>query len=113
MQTPDVVALLERRLNPDLLVLLDDGDYFVEHNLATCLDTGGGWLQRRWPNDQCRSFGHQVLGTYRQTDGGTWLSTLAPERAGPAGHLFQTEHESRNEAIASLWLNRHRALSPA
>lgn len=113
MRCDDVIALLEQSLNPDLLILLDDGDFFIEHNPACCFDSGGGWLQRRWPNDLSRHNAHQVLGTYQKSEDGLWLAVLSPAPGGNEVAENQTKHSTRNRAIASLWLNRHKATCSA
>lgn len=112
MQRDDVVALLQKCLNPDLLVLLDDGDFFVEHDPANCFETGGGWLQRRWPDDRSHQNAHQVLGTYWKDNSGAWCAAMGPPVA-PMATENLPRYETRNLAIAHLWLNRHAASCPA
>jgi hypothetical protein len=47
MTLQDVIAVLKAANRPDDGVLLDDGEYFIEHNTNYPLERGNGFLQRR------------------------------------------------------------------
>ncbi|WGK63449.1 hypothetical protein QAO71_16900 (plasmid) [Halopseudomonas sp. SMJS2] len=105
MTHEQVLTLLKSAANPDERVLLDDGEFFVEHNVNCSLDSGNGFLSARSSGD--------CLGGYAQRVDGMWDADTAkcPCYSGDTDCTPLGPFESRDEAIAALWLSRLTAYS--
>ena len=109
----EVISLLERQVNPDLLVLLDDGDCYIEHNLHCALNAGNGFLERRYADDRRVKISQVVLGGYEQVADGRWQANLLCSTDGQSRTKLLGSFSTRNDAIATLWLARHDVFCPA
>lgn len=109
----EVISLLEKQVNPDLLVLLDDGDCYIEHNLHCALNAGNGFLERRYADDRRVQTSQLLIGGYEHIADDCWQAMLLCSPDGHPKTKLLGSFSSRNEAIANLWLARHEVSCPA
>lgn len=111
MELTDVVAILAAGTAPDEKILLDDGEYFIQHNVNYAIDRGNGFLMKRVPVSHSAPGGEIVIGEYDCKLDGKWLVDV---RA-PWDEIAETDcrvlgnFADRLDAIATLWLARHEA----
>jgi len=95
------------------LVLLDDGEYFVQHNINYPPTAGNGFLMRRCELSLTSPEGAECVGGYELKVDGKWLSDIHtyhdPRTDSDCRVLGR--FDSRNDAIHSLWQHRHEALT--
>jgi hypothetical protein len=108
MKHADVLRILKAGNQPDPLILLDDGEFFIERNANNSFETGNGFLQYRCKEASATPGGWECIGGYDHQQG-TWNADINivpnPEtdcrRLGDYGTVY--------DAIAALWLSRHEA----
>lgn len=119
MKHSEVVDLLKADISQDKGVLLDDGEFYIEHN-ATCeLTQGNGFLHRRCQLSRCTPGGYDVVGGYELRWEGKWRADISIQPPDRADGEWEPEDEcrvlghfvDRLDAIAALWLARHDAYS--
>ncbi|MHD0644372.1 hypothetical protein ACYPKM_01895 [Pseudomonas aeruginosa] len=84
-------------------ILIDDGNYLVEHNSKYELSSGGGVMLKRSVDAGGRPSVLKHCGSYTQQPDGSWISSLAREK----GNEFLGRYSDRFDAIANLWSSRH------
>ncbi|WP_109479110.1 hypothetical protein [Paraburkholderia sp. C35] len=95
------------------LVLLDDSEYFVQHNVNYPPTAGNGFLMRRCAVSMTSPEGAECVGGYDLTVDGKWHAQIQK----PLDRETDTDcrelgaFESRNEALHALWTHRHEALT--
>lgn len=109
----EVISLLEMQVNPDLLVLLDDGECYIEQYLYCALNAGNGFLERRYAGDRRVQTSQVLLGGYEQVADGRWQAMRLCSTDGQARTKLLGSLSTRNEAIATLWLARHEVFAQA
>lgn len=82
--------------------IIDDGRFLIEHNDKYPLNEGNGVMRSRRVEDQLSPGVLPVIGEYGMTSDGLWKSSIK------AGHVDAAfgPFESRNDAIAAIWLAR-------
>ena len=89
------------------LVLLDDGTFYIDLNANHPPEDAPGFLEVR----NTRGFGVDCVGSFDRLPCGKWSARVAieplPSEASDA--LALGTFEKRLDAIAALWLGRHRA----
>lgn len=94
------------------LVLLDDGEFYVERNANFDRDTANGFLHRRCAVSLTAPGGYECIGSYERRPGGTWNASINasydPETDSDSRELGDT-FKTNVEAIAALWSARHEA----
>lgn len=111
MEHADVIAILKANVAPADKILLDDGEYFIKHNVNYPLDSGNGFLMKRRP--VCRAFpgGEDAIGGYDCKIDGLWYADVnAPwDETTESDCRMLGKFADRLDAIATLWLARHEA----
>lgn len=113
MSPKQIMDLLEARIHPDLNILLDDGEFFIEHNGRLALAHGHGLLLKHCPVTPCTPEGVEILGGYDQQTDDSWSADMSDLSSLDSDTPSLGSFASRNEAIAALWCARHRAYVPA
>lgn len=111
MDHSEVVALLKSDLRPDENVLLDDGEFYVEHNAGYPLERGNGFLLRRCKVTLTTPGGYECVGGYNQKPDGQWCADVHVlfDEASDSDCCRVGVYGDRLDAIAALWLARHTA----
>lgn len=108
MGQADVVAILKANAAADDKILLDDGEYFIQHNANYPLESSNGFLMKR------RSFGEaDAIGGYDCQIEGKWHVDVTASWDDETETDCRTvgSFDDRLDAIAALWLARHEAHS--
>lgn len=95
------VALRQTSITSSL-TLIDDGNFFIEHNGNFDFASGNGVLRRREPGMPGKTGVLAQCGSYKQNPDGSWESQLAT----PEGPRKLGRFADRFEAIAMLWVSR-------
>lgn len=98
-------------INKELL-LLDDGEYYIEHNCNYPLESGNGFLHRRCAFGLTTPGGYEVIGEYSQTVAGVWSVHIAKDLdvETDSDALSLGSFANRLDAITTLWQRRKEAL---
>lgn len=109
MSVEQVLALLAANTNPDEHVLLDDGQFVIQHNSNYPLDAGNGFLLATCPVTLATPAGTDCIGGYDLKSDGTWIADTVQRPASDeeTDSFVLGYFPTRNEAIAALWLDRH------
>lgn len=109
MSLEQVLALLAANTNPDKNVLLDDGQFVIEHNSNYQLDAGNGFLLVTCPVTLATPAGTDCIGGYDLLSNGSWIADTVqrPATDEETDSFVLGYFPTRNEAIAALWLDRH------
>lgn len=95
------------------LIILDDGQFYVELNCNYEEADAPGFLQRRCSYGLTTPGGYECLGSFQKAVDGSWSAdVVAPmdEETGCDCDLL-ARNVSRMDAIAALWAGRNRAYS--
>jgi hypothetical protein len=94
-------------------ILLDDGEYFIEHNQNYPADRGNGFLMRRCQRSLTAPEGAEVVGGYGQKVDGKWHADIqAHHDTDPdADCRVVGVFDERLDAIHALWAHRHEAMT--
>lgn len=94
-------------------VLLDDGEYYVQHNSNYPADRGNGFLQRRCHYSLTTPGGWECIGGYDQKPNGSWTADIAApyDEETDSDVRVLGEFENRLDAIHALWNHRHEAVT--
>ncbi|CAE6865766.1 hypothetical protein R69658_07854 [Paraburkholderia aspalathi] len=92
-------------------VLLDDGEYFVRHNVNYPPTAGNGFLMRRCRYALTTPEGAECVGRYELKLDGKWLVDIAayPDDDNDADCRVIGRFDGRLDAIHALWQHRHAA----
>jgi hypothetical protein len=95
------------------LVLLDDGEYFVQHNVNYPPTAGNGFLMRRCAVSMTSPEGAECVGGYDLKVDGKWRADIHTHHDPETDSDCRTlgKFESRNEALHALWTHRREALT--
>ena len=109
MSLEQVLALLAANANPDEYLLLDDGQFVIEHNRNYPLETGNGFLLERCAVTRTTPAGTDCIGGYDLKPDGTWFADTVqrPPSDEETDSFPLGNFKTRNEAIAAVWLDRH------
>lgn len=94
-------------------VLLDDGEFFVQHNVNYPPTAGNGFLMRRCCYGVTTPEGAECVGGYDLKLDGKWLADIAA----PYDEETDTDcrvigrFENRLDAIHALWTHRREAMT--
>lgn len=106
MDREQILALLHLRAQPDRQILLDDGEYFIEHSAGPPSE-GNGFLLKRCHATPATPDGTECLGGYALQVTGLWIASI--REANPSGEPSAYsigDYIERDEAVAALWLAR-------
>ncbi|MFM0514909.1 hypothetical protein [Paraburkholderia sp. RL17-373-BIF-A] len=94
-------------------VLLDDGEYFVQHNVNYPPTAGNGFLMRRCRYGLTTPQGAECVGGYDLKLDGKWLVDIAThyDEDTDADCRVIGRFENRLDAIHALWQHRHEAVT--
>lgn len=95
------------------LILLDDGQFYIERNCNGDAGTTNGFLQHRCKFGSTTPGGYECIGSYELKLSGEWEASInAPynEQAGSDSRELG-RFKSRLDAIVVLWMSRHEAYS--
>ena len=108
--TPDKRVIMTTETNG--AVLLDDGQYFVQHNINYPATAGNGFLMRRCCYGLTTPEGAECLGGYDlQLDGKWHTSISAPyDERTDSDCRWLGRFDNRLDAIHALWQHRHEAV---
>lgn len=111
MEHADVVSLLKSRGEPEDKILLDDGEYFIKHNVNCSLTSGNGFLIRRCEIGRRFPGGEEAVGGYDLKLDGKWLVDICKpwDDETETDSILLGKFDDRHDAIATLWLARHQA----
>lgn len=102
----DVIVILKASPATDDKIMLDDGEYFIQHNENYPLENGNGFLMKR------RALGEaDAIGGYEFKIDGKWhvdVTTAWDEETDSDCRMVGVFDE-RLDAIPALWLARHTA----
>lgn len=92
-------------------VLMDDGDWYIEHEILQSFHQGGGFLLRRCPIKLQTPGGYECIGRYELRIGKwvAWIDVPYDDEK-DSDILPLGRFDTRDEAIAVLWLRRKEAL---
>lgn len=85
------------------LLLLDDGEFYIERDEATT----NGFLMRRCPVSRAWPGGCECVGSYQRSASDVWHASINVETASDSGELG--DFSSNLDAIAVLWKARRDA----
>lgn len=113
MKHADVIAILTANAVPEDKILLDDGEYFIEHNVNYPLERGNGFLMKRRPVSRTFPGGEEAIGGYDLKLDGKWQADVsAPwDEKTDSDCRSLGKFAGRLDAIATLWLARAEAFS--
>lgn len=93
------------------LVILDDGEFFIDLNCNYKASNAPGFLERRCAYSATAPGGFECVGGFDKAPDGTWRAYVNapydPETDGDCRRVI--EGASRMDAIAALWRERHNA----
>ena len=93
------------------LIILDDGEFFIDVNANYVAKDAPGFLERRCAYSETTPGGFECVGGFDKVLDGTWKADVNapydPERDSDCRRV--TEGVSRMDAIVSLWRARHSA----
>lgn len=112
MKHAEVVSLLKSRGEPEDKILLDDGEFFVEHNVNYPLNHGNGFLMRRCEISRRFPGGVEAIGGYDLKFDDKWHADVCKpwDEETETDSIMLGAFEDRLDAIATLWLARHQAI---
>ena len=92
-------------------VLMDDSDFYVEHEILQPFHLGGGFLLRRCAVTIQTPGGYECIGRYELRIGRwvAWIDVPYDDDR-DADTLMLGRFNTRDEAIAVLWVRRNEAL---
>lgn len=92
-------------------ILLDDGEYFVEHNVNYPPERGNGFLMRRCATSMTAPEGSECVGGYSLDTGGKWHADIhAPlDEDTDSDCRALGMFDNRLDAIGTLWQRRREA----
>jgi hypothetical protein len=102
----------ERKGMPNELILLDDGQFYVERNPNGNPARTNGFLLRRCPRGPSTPGGYECVGGYEYCPSGAWRASInAPydEATDNDCRSLGSEFRTYLDAIAALWHARHEA----
>lgn len=94
------------------MIVLDDGDFYIELNGNYDAVSAPGFLQRRCARGLTTPGGYECVGSFQRATNGRWRADVnAPFDEETEGDcLVLGEFGERMHAIAALWQRRHAAL---
>ncbi len=97
--------------NTKPVVLLDDGEYYIEHNINYSIEQGNGFLLRRCTASLTTPGGYECIGGYERTAAGKWRASIdAPYSAERETDCEDIgAFDARLDAITALWKRRQDA----
>ena len=93
------------------LVVLDDGEYFIELNPNMQPAEAPGFLQQRWYVGVTTPGGYECIGSFERHAGDEWeasIDTSIDDNGSDSRRLGR--FAQRLDAIVTLWTARHDAL---
>lgn len=96
----------------DRLIILDDGDYYIELDSNCSLAAGPGYLQRRCYEGVTTPGGYECVGSFDKTPSNTWTANINANDCEKTGLDTKRlgEYKNRLDAVMALWKGRHKAL---
>lgn len=94
------------------LVILDDGEFYVELNGNYDATLAPGFLQRRCSRGLTTPGGYECIGSFERSAAGRWRADVNATFDEVTGGdvLVLGEFDERMDAISALWRRRHEAL---
>jgi hypothetical protein len=93
------------------LLLLDDGNYYIERNCNGDPLTTNGFLHRRYVFGTTKPAVYECLGSYERTPSGEWTARInaAYDPTSDCDACELGSFKRNVEAIAALWKARYKA----
>lgn len=94
-------------------VLLDDGEFFVQHNSNYPPTAGNGFLMRRCRVSITTPEGAECVGGYDFQVNGKWVADIAKEYDADTDSDCRNvgSYDNRLDAIHALWTHRREAMT--
>jgi hypothetical protein len=98
-------------MQPKGTLLLDDGEYYVEHNPNCEPDRGNGFLMRRCEVSTTAPGGEECVGSYVLWADGKWHADVNTPYDEDTDSDCRSVgmFDNRLDAIGTLWQKRHEA----
>lgn len=93
--------------------VLDDGEYYIEHNSNYPLDRGNGFLLRRCVYGETTPGGYECVGGYAQTLDGLWTADInhCPIEETDSDCTCLGTFKKKRFAVMELWNRRKEAFA--